>query len=111
MLLSFPLLHSLFLRDILQLVRGSEHLLRPPAHVVVEPLRDDGARGDEVVVPVENEAHPGKLIGAGLTLFSMKYYFLLNTANTIFFFHSDCYLFDSGLKFLCPHCRPLLNWP
>ena len=60
-------LHLLFRSDVLQLVRCREHLSRAPAHVVVKFLGHDGAGGDVVVAPVEDETHPGKLVGTSLT--------------------------------------------
>jgi hypothetical protein len=40
--------------------------VRSPGDDVVKPFGDDGARRDEVVLSVENEALPGKLVGVGL---------------------------------------------
>ena len=47
---------------------GSQHLGCPPGVVVVEVLGDDGAASDEVVVGVEDEASPGELSRAGLSV-------------------------------------------
>jgi len=63
-----PHLQAPHTHHVLEVVGSSKHLGRPSRVVVVEVLWDDGAGADEVVVGVEDEAGPGELSGAGLSV-------------------------------------------
>ena len=60
--------YLLILLNLLKLVRRSDDLSCTSSVVVAAVVRDDRTASDEVVVLVENEAGPGELARAGLSV-------------------------------------------
>ena len=49
-----------------EFMRGRDDLACSPRDIVVKVVRDDGATGDEVIVPIQDQAGPRKFVGGGL---------------------------------------------